>query len=741
MTYRPRSEILWISDLTGSQVMTIRNPDDLAIEDRFAQSEALYFTIRADDPRAVYLGEDYEIRWRDRRFYVVELRKLRGSDGAAEITVEAAATWTRLADVKRVGTLTLDSVTVLAGAAELLTTTGWTALVGPAVPATTWSLEATDASVLDLLRKWAKITGNEIQFDAVSRSVLFTPRTGVNRGVGFRYGRNVLAIERRSKAPRSTRLHPFGRDGLSIAGVAPGGVPYLDDFSFYTAAGLTLEEAEARYLREEVWTDSSFVEDADLLAAATARLTAGAQPSITYQLSVVDLAELSGVSADRYALGDSVTVTDADLGFDVATRVVRIRRRPLSPADSVVELSYLPPVIPDPNLSGSRSGSTDSWELFETRSPTPRQIRNATTVLGRLDLRTSIGAEWVVGFTLNGIGVGTGTVTITAQNQLGETLYPPATLAVSPGSPLLHSFTFGETDVPTGSSSVIVRAISSGVGIGADVAALGSSLWVLARGTVRESVALPHSQTFTYTGAVQTFTVPDDVSEITITAKGAAGGTDSTGNSSGGFGGLVSARFPVTAGDVYDVNVGGLPTTGGSVAGWPNGGQGDPIAGQFSGSGGGSSDVRPTGGLFTAALIVAGAGGGAGLTYPAQDTSGGSAGFLAGTNGIGLDPGDAATQTAGGAAGSGPPAGTAGTQGQGGAAGDTTNAFGYPAGGGGGGWYGGGGGGGGGVPGVWLGGGGGGSGWVGATGFDVDYTDAVNAAADGEVTISWSLAA
>ena len=58
------------------------------------------------------------------------------------------------------------------------------------------------------------------------------------------------------------------------------------------------------------------------------------------------------------------------------------------------------------------------------------------------------------------------------------------------------------------------------------------------------------SQTFSYTGAQQTFTVPSGVSTITIQAYGAQG---TNGNSPGGLGGYVVGDLTVTAGNtLYD---------------------------------------------------------------------------------------------------------------------------------------------------------------------------------------------
>ena len=116
------------------------------------------------------------------------------------------------------------------------------------------------------------------------------------------------------------------------------------------------------------------------------------------------------------------------------------------------------------------------------------------------------------------------------------------------------------------------------------------------------------SQTFNYTGAQQTFTVPSGVSTITIQTYGAQG---TNGASPGGLGGYVSGDLTVSAGNTLYVYVGGRAGFNGGASGHSNGG-----------SGGGASDVRSGGTAYTDRVIVAGGGGGGGY-YGGGGASGG----------------------------------------------------------------------------------------------------------------------
>ena len=235
------------------------------------------------------------------------------------------------------------------------------------------------------------------------------------------------------------------------------------------------------------------------------------------------------------------------------------------------------------------------------------------------------------------------------------------------------------------------------------------------------------TKTFSYTGDVQTFTVPTGTTSITVDGYGAMGGHGASDlNSRGGLGGRVQTTISVTPGTTLNIYVGGAggnttsnpgtgyepsfnPYSAGDGQGGFNGGT---QGGQTSaGAGGGATDIRFGGTALSNRIYVAGGGGGGGnqrrKSQPGGDgghgggTTGGagSKGGAGGTNQSSSDltrgpnatgggaGGGGGTSSAGGAGGS--VSGSDGTLGIGGQGGNS----GRHGGGGGGGYYGGGGGG------------------------------------------------
>ncbi len=262
--------------------------------------------------------------------------------------------------------------------------------------------------------------------------------------------------------------------------------------------------------------------------------------------------------------------------------------------------------------------------------------------------------------------------------------------------------------------------------------------------TVSSINCIHSSATWLYTGGMQPWTVPNCITQVTVTMAGAQGGTGGyTGTnpeSSGGNGGSISGVMPVVGGSVLDIYVGGAGTNGSSsgngVGGFNGGGNGWWYSPWYwGGGGGGASDIRIAPYALANRVVVAGGGGGAGFNYaisgweaggPGGASTGGY-GFSGNCQCVSAGPGGGGTQLAGGPAGTwgGYCTANPGVLGIGGA---DCNATQNAGGGGGGGYYGGGGG-------VWSG-GGGGSNYTG--GFTTTTSNAQGTqSANGFVTIQW----
>jgi hypothetical protein len=149
------------------------------------------------------------------------------------------------------------------------------------------------------------------------------------------------------------------------------------------------------------------------------------------------------------------------------------------------------------------------------------------------------------------------------------------------------------------------------------------------------------SQTFSPTGAQQTWLVPSGITLITVDAYGAQGGANWVNNTN--FGGRVQADVPVIPGSTIYIYVGEQPS---ALAGGFNGGGTGEGAGI---GGGGASDIRIGGATLNDRVIVAAGAGGAGY-WASEHVVGGVGGGLIGGDGYrntaGNPGGAGGTQTA-----------------------------------------------------------------------------------------------
>lgn len=721
---------------------------DLRIEERIFESQELSFAIRANDPKAADLKADAPLSYDGDHYFIFEAKNHLTSDGVRLKKIKAEINWMRLADRKRPGDFLLEGLTATEGLMAILDGMGWSAYNVSNALTGTFSASWTDATVLAMVWDWCRIIGAEPIFLSYEHGVSLVPVAGQNLGVSFRYGRDVEEIEKTETPPFATRVFPVGADELMVSGLV--GAPYIEDFSWYTNQGISLEDAMADYIKEEMYVDQTIVAEAPLLAASTKFLDVSSKPTITYKAKVVDLSTITSIPETQFKTGDYATVYDDDLSFEVDARITRRVIWPLNPSENEVELSFNSVLLPESSVATERSDRSEEWVAFTGPIAADFPVRNdGIYTVARIPLRFSTGGKFHLHLDLVGTGVGSGTVIVSIYDTLTETDVEVLTTTYTDGQPwrVFKTWFAGEQE---GRIDYRLRVTTLGSGgpspsNGVDLTQEEEtrvSWYVLAQHAVRESPGVENSVTFDYTGAIQKWTVPDNLlGPVKMVVSGGKGG----GNAGGGNGSRVTAWLPsVIPGTVYDIYVGGGTGTGGGTrpGGWPNGGLGGAgtSAGLAGGGGGGASYVVAEGGAITAALLVAPGGGGASVDQP-----GGDSGFFIaepGATGNGAG-GGAATDTIPGLGGAGAGGGTGqdgdtGGQGKGGEGGGGGGLLGNGAGSGGGGWHGGAGGGAtGAVNGAGPGGGGGASGYVAPIMYDIFLEDAIISSFNGQIVLSW----
>lgn len=354
-------------NLAGTEGKFLRDASRPELDVYLDGTNQLIFDYPFDGARKSLIISDVDVIYKGRRFVIDEIHEARSDDNVKTLQVTCIEKYVAL------GGINMQVVNFVAlapqnGLDKILQGTGWTVGTVDTENGQTYSMSEKNQSKLWVIRQWARIVGMEVKFDSLNRTVSLLQAIGEDRGVGFRYRQNVKGVERVIVAPTATVIWPYGRGGLSIVDVNDG-VPYLEDYDWYTAQGLSLTEARFRFKKEYVWEDNRFLLPGSLKQAAGAKLAQMSAPQISYTATVLDLARIvpDGVDPNAFDEGDYVTISDTDLGFDVQTRILRKKIKEDEPWDNEFEFNYL--------LPGLESVEEDPIESSDIQVAQPSVIR------------------------------------------------------------------------------------------------------------------------------------------------------------------------------------------------------------------------------------------------------------------------------------------------------------------------------------------------------------------------------
>lgn len=461
---RKHPALVWMFGIDDVQIGPLHDLDDVYHEEKLQGTEELIFSMRRDDPKRNWVDGDRKVVYEGRAYRVYDLQDIREGTGIYTV-VKATALWNDLTDEIRFGNYSVVGKTPAEGLADILEHSNWAVGRVPEI-STLYSIDTKNPTTLSLLRTWAQVVGLELVFDTLNRTVSMSVEEGTVRGTGFRYARNLLSVKKQYTPPQVTRLWPVGANDMLISGVSIDSLPYIEDFSWYTSQGMTEDEARASYLKEAIWEDTRFIEALPLYDAAVAKLATLSQPLISYECSVMDLSQLTGIPEDEFYIGDRVDVEDTELGIQITTRVVRLIHYRNEPWNNQVELSfYRPGLNIEALLDGRTSGAGGTeWKMFVSENSSGTIISSSTQTVDQVSFTISGLSNGIVGAHFFATATGTGTL------ELKVTLDGEAI-----GVPITKPFTNGEkveVGIPTwyaslgeGSHTVAVTArVSSGSG-------------------------------------------------------------------------------------------------------------------------------------------------------------------------------------------------------------------------------------------------------------------------------------
>lgn len=424
------TEFIKLYDSKGVLEAYLENAYDIVEEATLQGAETLEFSIPLSDDKASLIQAEDEVIYNGKRYIITQVDDCRDEDGAKYKYVKCESAIIELNKRVKGGRFILSHMDVRQGLEKILENTNWTIGTVEYDPsATVYGIKEQGRSVLWLIYAWATITGLEVEFDTINRVVSLKKRVGVDRGATLRYGRNIRSMRRTYEPPQATVLYAYGQNMMSFSSINQGRA-YVENYGWYTSQGYSLDEARAYFKKEVIIMDESFTSDVALLEYAQETLSQLAYPKLSYECSILDLSELTGLPEDRLQIGDTVHVFDEDLGIDVVTRVVRVKRYAGQPWMNEIELEFANPGL-EALLDTTGVTNYSEADLLYAENQAAITVDTAPKYRLEVNISTFAATTAQVGFLMVGNASTALTVTVKfffMNNQVGPTLqqYCPA---------------------------------------------------------------------------------------------------------------------------------------------------------------------------------------------------------------------------------------------------------------------------------------------------------------------------
>ncbi|GAA1453483.1 phage tail spike protein [Nesterenkonia lacusekhoensis] len=340
MSSRPADDAIAVLNWNGTPERVIQDAH-WKLEDRDDSTNQLRVTCSLAEAEGIQ--DEQELIFKQRRFIVQQVRRTR-SDDRAEVTADEAQVELsgRVLEEFAPNAWTLEEAVQ-----ELLSGTRWT--MGRIMGVRYGRAQFEDLSVLEGLRFLARHQDARLSFDSLRRRVNIAPDMGETHEIVFTYKRELTDIVKQSRAPITTVIYPTGADDMGIESVNDG-VPYVEDYGYYTAQGISLADARELYRKEDRWRDQRYEVPENLKRDAEKRLQEEAYPAITYELTAAatrssysDDFELSGLS-----LGDQVYVWDDEVDAKLRAEVSVVTTSS-DASENNLTLAYVPESLSERN--------------------------------------------------------------------------------------------------------------------------------------------------------------------------------------------------------------------------------------------------------------------------------------------------------------------------------------------------------------------------------------------------------
>lgn len=320
------------SDFSGFGELIIAEPRELMVHQVINGEYTAEFDVSANDELVEKAEYDDFVKIDGQLFRIRSISASRSDDGAPTVHFTCFHAWYDACDCKYISHACTESngaevdgwigVTPRWVMEKIFSDTPFT--VGEVEITAKTDIFATKSNPAAIMSELAEKVGGEIHRDNYT---IHLRKGGTQyNGKNIVYGKNLKSIEKTmDDTGIITRLYPLGQDDLDISSVNDG-VPYID-----SPLATTYGYVKCGY------RDFSDIDDPAQLKAKAESLWSNAsadgidKPKVTYAVKTPDL--------ENVKIGDTIRVTDRELGIDILTNVVETSLYPLEPHRGSLVLS------------------------------------------------------------------------------------------------------------------------------------------------------------------------------------------------------------------------------------------------------------------------------------------------------------------------------------------------------------------------------------------------------------------
>lgn len=327
LSYRLLADLVDNSDMRAYEITVNKNVNEI---------DTLTFKINAKSPKVKYLLNEELIKFDGDYYFIKNPKETRNESSV--ITVECEHISSGLAGI-HCGKIEIPAGTPQELITEVLKGTNWE-YIGTDAPGDMMRhlISEGEKSVFENLIEIANVFNGTLEFSTREDNThcVFLRVSPVDRGTIVEYGFNLKSeeIDRDSKEI-FTRLTMFGAvdettgEEINIMGQNPSGSAYVENYSYYTRRGYTIDYIKAHpelFLKECIIRDTSIDDPAELYRLSIEKLEQISKPVLNATIEAADLSLLPEYMLEKPIIGEKIIIYDYDIEMELEAQVVSISK-------------------------------------------------------------------------------------------------------------------------------------------------------------------------------------------------------------------------------------------------------------------------------------------------------------------------------------------------------------------------------------------------------------------------------